>query len=185
MNPWESAVGIWGSMTYTKSLVWLTYLRRWMRLSMSAAWGLISDLDNSSTGNLMSSLSCDIHKSLPIAVLNFECISFSHWIWSSFGICWILIPLVAGFPVTLKRPNRLSMSFCGIPWWFDLIFLNEFLSCSCFSGYHEVIDVSHDHEIEMTCWIPVQRSDFIWERLRFLRTWFKWTCRDLSESLRS
>ena len=52
-----------------KSLVWLTYLRRCLRLSKSDSWGFDKDLDNSLTGYLMSSLSCDIHKRLPTAVL--------------------------------------------------------------------------------------------------------------------
>ena len=71
--------------------------------------GDVNERDNSFTRNLMSSLSCDIHKSLPIAVLNFECLSLSHLTWSSFEIVCIWLDL----PLTLKRSSILSMSFWG------------------------------------------------------------------------
>ena len=49
---WKLAmlIGSWGSMTKTKSLVWLTYLSKWMRFLVSWSWGVISDLESSLTG---------------------------------------------------------------------------------------------------------------------------------------
>ena len=186
-----------------------------MRLSKSEAWEFINDLDNSLTGNLMSSLSCDIHKSFPMAVLNLECMSFSHLTWSSF-VC-ILTPFVVDIPVTPKRPNRLSMSFCGnsIVIWPDILTLTirpknstgwSGVRCStclrlkvswiswmnfCTAWASPAMTKSSTYAMTMRLrWpeeskpVKVQGSDFICERLRLLRTWFKWTCHDLSESLR-
>ena len=93
-----------------------------MRLSKSTSCGLMSDLDNSLTGILMSSLSCDIHKSLPMAVLNFECISFSHWTWSSFETCWILTPFCRWLPSWLQKDlANYLWAFEETPLWFVLI----------------------------------------------------------------
>ena len=77
-----------------KSLVWLTYLRRCLRLSKSDSWGFDKDLDNSLIGYLTSSLSCDIHSNLANAVLNSEWASLSRLSWSSLGTTGILMPFV-------------------------------------------------------------------------------------------
>ena len=217
MRPWGFGTGIWGSMMKMKYLVWLTYLRRCLRLSKSDSWGFDKDLDNSLTGYLMSSLSCDIHKSLPTAVLKSEWLCLSHLTWSFFGTVGRLTPFVLILDMILHKPNKLSMNICenSRVVWPDLRFLIILPRNSTgWSGVRclmclrlKVFWISwknlcaEDDSLETTrssiyavtmrlTWLEESHlvnahgSDRFGGRFNPLRTWVKWICHDLGESLK-
>ena len=185
MSPWAFGAGILRlHLMKMKSLLsdWHTWRDAWDCRSLIPG-DLAKDLDNSLTGDLMSSLSCDIHKSLPTAVLKSEWLSLSRrpsdpptpGLFSKAssevldtGMIRSEVVDVLETESLLNLLNRISAQRMTLlrqwghlrkPWQW---------------GWH---DLNSDP-------VKAQGSDLICERFILLRTWVKWICHDLGESLR-